>query len=120
MRGEPPFEDIYRDHATYLRALLGENLDDAVQHFQAKIAAYDDTLSAIRSAQVLVGLLVRRERFKDAMQISLEYLRDADPNQLACPTLFQICQLSGDAARLKELARAQGDLLTFAAGAIQS
>jgi len=120
MRGEPPFEDIYRDHAIYLRALLGEDVDAAVAHFQAKIAAYDDPLSAIRSAQVLVGLLVRRERFKDAMQISLEYLRGADPNQLACPTLFQICQLAGDAKWLKELARAQGDLLIFAAGAIQS
>lgn len=120
MHGEPPFEDIYRDHTIYLHALLGGNLDAAVQHFQAKIAAYDDPLFAIRSAQVLVGLLVRRERFKDAMQISLEYLSAADPNQLACPTLFQICQLAGDSGRLKELARAQGDLLTFAAGAIQS
>ena len=120
MRGEPPFEDIYRDHAIYLHALLGENLDAAIQHFRAKIAAHDDPLFAIRSAQVLVGLLVRRERYKDAMQISLEYLSGTAPNQLACPTLFQLCQLAGDSGRLKELARDRGDLLTFAAGAIQS
>jgi hypothetical protein len=124
MRGEPPFEDIYRDHAIYLRALLGvdrlgEDLDIAIGHFKAKIAAYDDPLSAIRSAQVLVGLLVRRERFTEAIQVSLEHLSDAVPSQLACPTLFQLCQLAGDSERLKQLARDRGDLLSFAAGAIQ-
>jgi hypothetical protein len=120
MRGEPPFEDIYRDHAIYLHALLGEDLDAAIEHFKTKIAAYDDPMSAVRSAQVLVGLLVRRERFQEAMQLSLDHLSSADPNQLACPTLFQLCQLAGDSARLKELAREQGDLLSFTAGVIQS
>ena len=36
MRGEPPFEDIYRDHAIYLRALLGEDLDAAIGHFRPR------------------------------------------------------------------------------------
>jgi len=120
MRGEPPFEDIYRDHAIYLRALLGENLDAAVGHFQVRIAAYDEPISAIRSAQVLVALLVRRERYKEAVRVSIEHLAGVDPSQLAGPTLFQLCQLAGDSARLKELARQRGDLLNFTAGAIQS
>jgi hypothetical protein len=42
------------------------------------------------------------------------------PDLLAGPTLFQLCQLAGDSERLKELARERGDLLSFAAGAIQS
>jgi hypothetical protein len=120
MRGEPPFEDIYADHAIYLRALLGEDLEAAIEHLRGKIVAQDDPMSAIRSAQVLVGLLVRRERYQEAMQISIEHLSGIAPSQLACPTLFQLCQLAGDSAHLKELARAQGDLLSFAAGAIQS
>jgi hypothetical protein len=119
MRGEPPFEDIYRDHAIYLHALLGEDLEAAIGHFKAKIVAQDDPMSAIRCSQVLVGLLVRRERYQEAMQISLEHLNGVAANQLAGPTLFQLCQLAGDSARLKELARAQGDLLSFAAGTIQ-
>jgi len=125
MRGEPPFEDIYRDHAIYLRALLGvdrlgEDLDTAIGHFKAKIAAYDDPLSAIRSAQVLVGLLVRRERYQEAVHVSMEHLGAIDHSQLAGPTLFQLCQLAGDSERLKQLARDRGDLLSFAAGAIQA
>jgi hypothetical protein len=120
MRGEPPFEDIYTDHAIYLHALLGEGMEGAIEHFKAKIVAQDDPMRAIQSAQVLVGLLVRRERYQEAIQISIQHLSSVDPTQLACPTLFQLCQLAGDSERLKELARAQGDLLSFAAGAIQS
>jgi hypothetical protein len=125
MRGEPPFEDIYCDHAIYLRALLGEDqlgddLDAAIEHFKAKIVAQDDPMRAIQSAQVLVGLLVRRERYQEAMQISMEHLSSVATDQLACPTLFELCQLAGDSRRLKELARAKGDLLSFAAGAIQA
>jgi hypothetical protein len=120
MRGEPPFENIYADHAIYLHALLDEDLDTTMEHFKAKIAAQDDPMSAIQAAQVLIGLLVRRERYQEAIQISLQHLSGVAPDELACPTLFQLCQLAGDSERLKELARAQGDLLGFAAGAIQS
>jgi len=120
MRGEPPFEDIYRDHAIYLHALLGEDLDSAIDYFRSKIIGQEDPMAAIRSAHVLVGLLVRHERYREAVQISLAHLTGIAPNQLACPTLFQLCQLAGDSERLMELARERGDLLSFAAGAIAS
>jgi hypothetical protein len=120
MRGEPPFDDIYGDYAVYLRALLGENLDAAILHFQSKINSQDDPMAAIQSAQVLVGLLVHHQRYPEAVQVSLQHLTGIPPSQLACPTLFQLCQLAGDSERLMDLARERGDLLSFAAGAIQS
>jgi hypothetical protein len=119
MRGEPPFEDIYADHAIYLHALLGERMEAAIERLRGKIVAQCDPLRAIQSAQVLVGLLVRHERYQEAIQISIEHLSSVAPNQLACPTLLQLCELAGDPERLKELARAQGDLLSFAAGVIR-
>jgi hypothetical protein len=118
MRGEPPFDDIYRDHATYLHGLLGVNLDAAIEHFRAKIVSQDDPMRAVQSAEALVGLLVRQERYSQAVEISLEHLRGVPAHQLACPTLFQLCQLAGDSEQLRELARARGDLLSFAAGTI--
>src|SRR5208337_3922273 len=83
MRGEPPFEDIYHNYAIYLHALLGEDLDSAIEYFRAKILAQDDPMRAIQSAQVLIGLLVRRERYQEAIEISLQHLSSVDPNQLA-------------------------------------
>jgi hypothetical protein len=87
MRGEPPFEDIYCDHAIFLRALLGEGLDAAIEHFRGRIVAQCDPPRVIQAAQVLVGLLVRSERYQEAMQISIEHLSGVAPNQLACPTV---------------------------------
>ena len=120
MRGEPPFENIYRDYAIYLRALLGEDLDGAIAHFKDKTLAQDDPMRSIQSAQVLVGLLVRHDRYREAAEISLEYLSGIAPHELAGPTLFQLCQLAGDSGLLMTLARERGDLLSFAAGAIES
>lgn len=120
MRGEPPCEDIYRDHGIFLRALRGEDLDFAIEHFRAKLAAQEDPLRAIRAAQVLIVLLVRQERYGEAMRASLDHLKEVPPAELSGPTLFQLCQLAGDSEQMKTLARERGDLLSFAAGAIQS
>ncbi len=95
LRGEPPFIDIYRDHAIYLRALLAVDLDAAIEYFKAKIAAHDDPMLRARCAQVLVGLLLRHQRYGEAVEISLEHLRDVPANQLAGPTLFHALPARG-------------------------
>jgi hypothetical protein len=125
MRGEPPFDDIYCDHAVYLRALLNQDVDAAVEHFKNKIAASGftegefDPRVAVQCAQVLVNFLARLGRYAEAVQVWLEHLSHVPAGRLACPTLFQLCQLAGDSRRWMELARQRGDLLSFVAGAIQ-
>jgi hypothetical protein len=120
MRGEAPFDDIYRDHALYLHALLGEDLEAAIEYFQAKIVSQEDPMAEVRSAQVLLGLLLRHERYREAVAVSLKHLSSVPAHELAGPTLYQLCQLAGDSQRLKGLARERGDLLGFAAGAIEA
>jgi hypothetical protein len=72
-RRDPPFEDTYADHAVYLRALLGEGVDGAIGHFKIKVietvAAPIDTTPA----EVLIELLVRLDRYAEAIQASLEF-----------------------------------------------
>src|SRR5882724_10406944 len=51
-RVDPPFEDVYRDHALYVEALLGENEEAAIDHFRT-------------APQVLVALLVRLKRYRE-------------------------------------------------------
>jgi len=65
-------------------------------------------------------LLVRLERYGEAIEVSLEHLRDLEPSQLVCPSVYQLCQEAGDYQRLMQLAREKGDLLSFAAGAVQN
>ena len=54
---DPPFEHVYEDRGIYLRALLGEDVDRAIKHFDDKAAASDPDRDGRRPAEVLVGLL---------------------------------------------------------------
>jgi hypothetical protein len=105
-RGDPPFEDTYRDIGVYLRALLGQDVDSSIAHFRAKIAGPEDTLAA----EVLINLLSRLKRYAEAIQVSVEYLPEA-----ALP----LCQLAGDFAALRTIAEQRNDTLAFAAAIIQ-
>ena len=118
-KGDPPFENVYEGHGIYLRALLGQNRDAAIAHFRRKLAEGDPNEVGTGPAQALVGLLARLKRYPEAIEFSLDHLRDADPSQLACPSLLQLCQLAGDYVQLRELAQEQGDLLSFAAASLQ-
>jgi len=118
-RGEPPFQNIFADHAAYLRVLLGEDVEASLAHFRQKLAESDPNQAGEAPAQVLVGLLARLGRHEEAIEVSLAHLRDLNPSQLACPSAVQLCQQAGHFTRLKELAREQGDLLSFAAAALQ-
>jgi hypothetical protein len=115
---EPPFDDVYPDHAIYLRALAGEDQDAAIAHFRRKAETADPEQAGTAPAQVLVTLLVRLERYREAVAVSLEFLNGVPAQQLGCPTLFQLCQLAGDWEQLHRLARERGDLLSFIAGRV--
>ncbi len=117
-RSDPPFENFYVDHGVYLRALRGEDVDAAVAHFRAKVEGYDMAETGSAPAQILVGLLARLERYAEAIEISLRYLTEVNPSELACPNALQLCYLAGDFDRLKTLSRERGDLLNYVAQAL--
>jgi hypothetical protein len=117
---EPPFDDSYNDTAIYLRALLGEEADAAVEHFRRKAFQENPQDFGQMAAQVLVGLLARLRRFSEAIDVAVRFLADIPPQQLACPSAAQLCQMAGDFTRLKEVSRGRGDLIGYAAALLQS
>ena len=115
---DPPFQDVYTDHAIYLRALLDEDVDSAIAHFRQKVLDSDPEEVGTAPAQVLVTLLVRLDRVREAIAVSLEFLDKVPAAQLGCPSLFQLCQMAGEWDQLKRLARERGDVLSFAASVL--
>ena len=118
---EPPFSDLYGDHAIYLRGLLNEDADAAIAHFTAKLPPADpdgdgDTLAA----QILIRLLTRLGRYGEAIEVAAEHLRGVPESALICPALPQLCQSGGRPERLAELARRDGDLVNYAAAILQT
>ena len=116
--GPPPFQRVFDDHRVYLRALLGQEVDNAIAHFQAKLVSSDDGLGSdpTMPAQTLVNLLVRVGRLDQAIDVAAENLAGLPESALSCPTTAQLCQRAGDLERLAKIARDHGDLVDFTAG----
>ena len=92
--GEPPFQNLYVDHAVYLGALLGNNTEQAILHFRNKVIESESGQAGINQVQVLVKLLTRLKRYPEAIEISLKHLRGIPRDQLSCPSIHQLCQLA--------------------------
>jgi hypothetical protein len=114
--GDPPFEDHYGDHAIYLRAMLGQGVEEAITHFRSKLPLPDpEGNDEAIAAQVLVRLLVRLDRPGEALEVAAEHLARLPDSALACPGVAQLCQDLGRLDRLAEIARGRGDLVNYAA-----
>ncbi len=116
---DPPFEG-YDDRGLYLRALLGENVDQAVSHFEKKIARFDRNHYGTRPAEVLIQLLSRVGRYGEAINVHRRHLADGVPEDPSCPTLLQLCEMSGDFEELKRVALERSDTLSYMAALLQS
>jgi len=112
-RGDPPFEEVYRDHAIYLRAMLGEAVEPAVTHFRNKIETSELPAAA---AELLICFLLRLERYSEALQICFQHLDGAAGMHYPSPSGVQLCQLAGDYERLCEIGVAEQSPALYAAG----
>ena len=118
--GEPPFERTYDDHAMYLGALLGRDVDKAVDHFRSKLEPPDpDGGEPSISAQILVRLLLRLGRLEQAIDLAAEHLGGYPESRLICPGVAQLCQRAGQPDRLAQIARVHGDLVAYTAAILQ-
>jgi hypothetical protein len=69
---------------------------------------------------VLINLLVRLGRHRDAVGAYGRYLAQADARQLSCPSLQELCEKAGDYQPLVEVSIRRGDLVNYAAGLLQA
>jgi hypothetical protein len=114
--GDPPFEDLYRDCGIYLAVLAGDQVEDGLEHFRAKVAASDPENDGTLPAEVLVNLLVRLGRLEEALAVARRHLARVTDRPLNCPGVAELCQRTGDYAALAEIAREQGDPVHYLAG----
>jgi len=116
--GRPPFENPFVDYDHFVEALLGVDIEQHIAHFRKKVV--ETETAGTWPAQILVNLLVRVDRYREALDVSLEYLPGAHASEIACPTAQQLCELAGDFDRLAELARERGDVLTYVAAHLEA
>ena len=115
---DPPFDQPYVDYDVYLSVLLGENVEGGLAHFHKKADEADPEEIGSYPAQVLVNLLLRLGRAKEALAVSRKHLAPLGEQRLSCPSFVELCQQTGDWQTLAEVAREQGNPVNYLAGAI--
>jgi hypothetical protein len=114
--GDPPFEDLYRSHGIYLAILSGKQVEEGLDYFRKQAADADPETVGTYPAQVLVNLLLRLDRPKEALEVARRYLADVDNRQISCPSIAELCNKVGDYHTLAQVAREQNDPVHFLAG----
>lgn len=119
--GSPPFERIFEDHGVYLKALLDRDLEEGIAHFEQKMSReVQEEGDRAPAAQVLVNLLVKAGKVDAAIEVAAAHLAGLHDSALSCPSLAQLCQRAGQTERLAQVAREQGDLVSFTAARLES
>jgi hypothetical protein len=119
--GSAPFERTFDDHRVFLRALLGQDIDEAIVHFREKITPGEaEDLETSLPAQVLVDILMRLGKIDNAIEVAAAHLAHLPDSALNCPGLAELCQRGGRMERLTTIARRQGNLVHFLASLLPS
>ncbi len=115
-QGEEPFSDIYPSHALYLHAMLGEDVDQAVDYFREKAETLETEEVGTVAIEVYIDLLSRVGRYDEAIQATIKMMpTDAQPMGFA-PSLLELSQQANNFDTLISHCRECEDLLGFATG----
>jgi len=117
--GEAPFTDTYPNHALFLAATLGRQIDTALAHFLAQAEKALAERGTTAPAEVYIALLARLGRYGEAIDASTRFLSPESQTSGFAPSLMEMAQASGDYARLMRVCRERGDLVGYAAGLIE-
>jgi hypothetical protein len=115
--GQTPFDHTYEDVDKYLAVILGNDIEEGLAHFRAKITADPDGPDVLGAA-VAVRLYLRAERPREALEIAKEYLAQEDERQLPCPGPFELAVKLHDYDSFAFAARKRHDPVHFLAGLI--
>lgn len=119
--GEEPFVDTYPDHALYFRALLGEEVERAVEFFRTKATQLDPAQHGTEAIEACVHLLNRLGRHREAMEVLLQYAQsDGAQAGRVTPMLLELAKNADDFAAVRRFCEERDDLLGFASALIES
>ena len=118
--GETPFEELYLRSGQFFRASTGADVEAATSYFGERARSTDASTQGTGPAEVFIALLARLERYSEAIAASIELLPPGVTTSGFAPSLMELSRSAGDYRAIVEQSRAQGNLLTFAAGMLET
>jgi hypothetical protein len=117
--GEPPFVDFYPSHQRYFSALLGQNVDEALDYFRQSAEAVDPYQDSTGAIEVYIDLLARLGREKQAIDESVRLVPENIQTTGQAPNLLELSEACGAYQQLREICRKRRDVLGYALSLIQ-
>ena len=118
LTGDEPFADVYPSHGLFYGAQLGKQVEEAVTYFRDKAERALPEEEGTAAAEVYIVLLVRLNRFGEALAAHVKLIPPNVRTSGFAPTLLELGRLAEDYDQLMAICRERGDLLGFAAGMI--
>ncbi|MDX1945988.1 MAG: hypothetical protein SFU86_11375 [Pirellulaceae bacterium] len=119
-QGDEPFAELYPASALYFQALLGENVDAALDYFRTKAEMLDPKYHGAAAIEAYVDLLNRVGRSAEALAAAVKFELGSIQPLGNAPGLVDLAQKCGDYTAVIEHCRSKDDLLGFAAALVQS
>jgi hypothetical protein len=118
--GEEPFTEIYRHHAFYYQALLGENLEEALAHFKDRSDNVNPEEWGTAAIEIYIDLLARVGKIEEAIAVTIEKIKPGQRTMGIAPSLLELCERGGNYSPLMDACRGSDDVLGFATGLMQA
>lgn len=109
--GTPPFTDFYPAHQQFFRALLGEDVDGALEFFRGQLTDDPADTNNKLVALTLVDLCEKLGRSQDAIDIAVKYL--AEGVEGIGFSVGDLCLELGRLDVYRDLARQQANILAW-------
>jgi hypothetical protein len=117
--GQEPFADTYPAHALFFQGLLGINSDAAVDYFRARAEQAQSAAGEAGPAEVLVALLARSGRARQAFDAAVEFVRPDMRVGGFAPSMLELAREAGCYDQLISACRERDDALGFTAGIVE-
>ncbi|MDC3224202.1 hypothetical protein OAU26_04635 [Mariniblastus sp.] len=112
--GNAPFEDTYHDHQLFYNALLGQNVDTAIEHFLAKTVATEaDQLGPVVE-ETYVEFLSRLGKNTEAVEFLTDRLLGKFESMGIAPPPFELADTPESLKKLRDFYQSTDDLLGYA------
>jgi hypothetical protein len=113
-KGEEPFLDIYPSNALFLGAMLGSDVDAAVEYFRSKAESLSVDEHGSLPLETYVQLLDRVGRYREAIDALIRFAEQNDRARQIIPLLQELSGKLGDYTPAADFCRRHGELLGYA------
>jgi hypothetical protein len=117
--GEEPFKDYYVSHELYFQAVLGENVEAAIEYFRQRAESVDVEEEGALAVDVYVKLLADAGRHAEAIDATVRLIPQGVHQTGSAPSLLELSRQCGNYDRLMGVSEERGDVLSFVAGLVE-